>query len=137
MKPIAYLTFPGTCKDALAFYADVFGGEIDMMMSAAEMPGYDAPAGKEDWVAHASVKLGEGEVFASDDFQGDSPAMARCSMMMSPQTAAEAKRIFEALADGGQVRMPLTSMFWTAAFGTLTDKFGIQWMISSVEEPAN
>jgi len=136
MTVIPYLTFPGTCRDAMTFYADVFGTKIDMMMEAKDTPGFDAPAGKENHVAHCSMHVAEGEIYASDNFAEQSAPMAACSIMVSLPSNVASRDAFEKLAIGGAVEMPFGATFWSGGFGTLTDKFGTKWMISSLEEPA-
>jgi PhnB protein len=135
MNPTAYLTFQGNCREAMAFYADVFGGEVSMTMPVSEMSDFEAPEGKEDWLAHAAVTIGDGEIYGSDDIMGGSEPMAGCSVMVSLPTNAEGQAAFKRLAENGNVRMPYTAMTWAAGFGMVTDKFGIQWMISTDEEP--
>lgn len=73
--------------------------------------------------------MGDGVIFASDDPSGDTPAMAGCNVAVSLDGEAETRRVWEALADGGEVRMALSPTFWTPLFGTLTDRFGTRWMI--------
>lgn len=134
MKVHVYLFFEGRCEEALDFYRAVFGGEIEMLMRYGEAPeppppGMVAP-GSENKVMHASFRIGETTVMASDgtchgaaDFRGFSLA-AVCA------DEAEARRVFAALADGGSVTMPIGPTFFAPIFGMLTDRFGIGWMIS-------
>ena len=134
MTPIPYLTFRGTCREAMTFYADVFGGEIDMMMKPGDAPDFDVPPGKEDWVMHTGLQFeGGGAIFASDDMFGDAEPMQGSSIHMAFPTAEEGRVAFEKLAEGGEVRMPYGETFWTPGFGTLRDRFGINWMISTNE----
>lgn len=137
MTPIPYLFFNGQCAEALAAYADIFGGEILEQLPATQMPPeYPVAEERKDWVMHARMKIGEGHLMASDYIMGESAAMAGSSVMMDFPTAAEGKAAFDRLAEGGQVEMPWAPTFWAAGFGTLTDKFGIKWMIGCEEPPA-
>lgn len=136
MSVIPYLTFQGTCFDAMTFYADVFGTKIDMIMKAGEMPDYPVPDDKKDLIAHASIKIAGGELYASDAIMGGTGAMDGCSVMVSLPTNPESEAAFDKLAEGGTVGMPFQPTFWSAGFGTLTDRYGTHWMVSSEEAPA-
>ncbi len=131
MQPIPYLFFKDTCREAVETYGRIFGSEPDIMGFAA-MP-EEAKAGMpgvpDDAVIHASVKVGDGMIFASDDPSGETPKMAGCNVALSLDGAAETRRVWDALAEGGEIRMPLSPTFWTPLFGTLTDRFGVRWMI--------
>lgn len=136
MTVIPYLTFQGTCQAAMAFYADVFGTKIDMMMRASETPDFAPPPGKEDHVAHCSMNVAGGEIYASDSFTDTAPPMAACSVMVTLPSNVASRDAFAKLAEGGTIEMPFQPTFWSGGFGTLTDKFGTKWMISSEEEPS-
>lgn len=139
MQPIAYLFFKDTCADAMRFYASVFGSEdpeiVPFSASPPEvlknMPGVD-PAS----VMHSAVKIGDGWLYASDDPSGDTPAMAGNSISVSFATEGEARRIFEALSSGGEVRMPFEPTFFSPGFGAFTDRYGTRWMIMADGQPA-
>ncbi|MEM8591847.1 MAG: VOC family protein [Pseudomonadota bacterium] len=135
MNPTPYLSFSGTCREAMETYAEILGGEITMMMKASEMPDFPVPPEKADQIAHCGLKFSDGELLASDDIMGDAGAMAGCSIMMDLPTLEEAKTAFERLADGGTIRMPFAETFWSPGFGTLTDRFGTHWMITVPDAP--
>lgn len=132
MQVQPYLFFNGNCQEALEFYRRTFGAEMQMMMRYSEspepMPPGMVPPGSENKIMHASLRIGETVLMASDDcsehhgFQGFSLSIS------VPDTNA-AKRVFAALAEGGQVKMPLTKTFWSPQFGMLTDRFGVGWMV--------
>lgn len=131
MQPIPYLFFKNTCREAMETYGRIFG-EVPEIMGFAAMPEEakaEMPGVPDDAVMHASVKVGDGMIFASDDPSGETAPMAGCNVALSLDGEAETRRVWEALADGGEVRMPLSPMFWTPLFGTLTDRFGVRWMI--------
>ena len=132
MQPVPYLFFQNTCAEAMRFYAETFGTGKPEIMSfdsmpedeKAKMPGVPASA-----VMHAALKVGDGWIYASDDPSGETPAMAGTSIALSFPTVEEAKRVFDALAGGGEVRMSFEPTFWSPGFGTLTDRYGTRWMV--------
>jgi len=134
MKPIPYLTFPGTCMAAMTYYAEIFDGTIELTMKASDMPDFPVPDDKKDWMAHMTLKIGDGELLASDALMGDAAPMAGCSVLIDLPTAAQGRAVFERMAQDGAVQMPYQATFWSPGFGQLTDKFGIHWMISTDEE---
>lgn len=137
MVPTPYLFFNGDCAEAIAFYAEVFGGEIIGRMPASELPAeFAVPEDRRDWVMHSTIKIGNGQIMASDNIMGTSDKMAGASVSMIYSTAAEAKAIYDRLADGGEIQMPFSPTFWSAGFGTLTDRFGIKWMVGTDQPPS-
>ncbi|MGR3571287.1 VOC family protein [Brevirhabdus sp.] len=138
MQPIPYLFFPGNCAEAMRRYAEIFDAPAPEVMTPAQMPQEardTLPEGAQDAVMHAALKLGDGWLFASDNVGGDGEAMAGASIHLSFPTAQKARTVFDALAEGGTVRMAMEPTFWAPAFGTLTDRFGTRWMISA-DNPA-
>lgn len=136
MTPTPYLIFQGTCREAMAFYADVFGGEVTMMMPADGAEGFEVAPEKAGWILHGEVRFDGGVLMGSDDIMGQSPAMAGCSVMMALTTVEDGARAFARLAEGGHVEMDYGPTFWSPGFGTLSDRFGIRWMISTDASPA-
>jgi PhnB protein len=137
MQVQPYLFFDGRCEEALAFYQTAIGAEITAMMRFSENPDPqpngcgDNPmaAVQRDKIMHASFKLGETEVMASDGMASGKPEFKGISLSLSPPGEAEGKRLFEALAEGGQVQAPLTKTFFSPCFGMVADRFGVSWMI--------
>lgn len=127
-----YLFFDGTCADAMRFYERTLGGKIQMMMTHAQSPEADrSPPGSADRILHARLVLGDRVLMASDSMVGHPyEGMKGFSLSLSYPTVADAKKTFDALAAGGQVRMPLQKTFWAEAFGMLVDRFGTPWMVS-------
>ena len=124
-----YLFFPGTCAEALNFYASTLGAKIEMMMKNSEAPGGDGmPGAGPDAILHATISLGSQILMASDD--PDSKGMKGFSVSLSYPTFEEAERIFNALADGGTVNLPFGKTFWAEGFGMLVDRFGTPWMVN-------
>jgi len=128
-----YLFFNGRCEEALEFYRKALGAEVQMLMRFKESPEPCEPGmvppGWENKVMHASLRIGQTVVMASDGCNEKS-GFEGFSLSLSTPTETEADRAFAALADGGQVRMPLTKTFWSPRFGMLEDRFGMGWMIT-------
>lgn len=127
----SYLFFERDCAQAMRFYERTLGGKLEMMMTYGQSPEpEECPAGAEDLVMHASMKLGDRTLMASDvpPSMGPKP-MAGFALSLSYPTADEARRIFDALAQDGSITMPMTKTFWAETFGMLTDRFGTPWMV--------
>jgi len=131
MTPTPYLIFQGTCREAMEIYADVFGGEVGMMMRADAAEGFEVAPAKSGWIMHGEVRFAGGLLMGSDDVMGDTPAMAGCSVMMSLPTVEDGARAFARLAEDGHVEMEYQPTFWSPGFGTLRDRYGINWMITT------
>jgi PhnB protein len=130
-----YIFFHGTCEEALNFYKNCFGGEIVQMSRVSEAPAeFQADPSWANKIMHATFVAGDLKFMASDGRPG-SPPDGEDDLALSIATGdgAEADRVFNALSQGGNVEMPLQKAFWGGRFGQLTDKFGIQWMVSSHE----
>ncbi|MGR3320439.1 VOC family protein [Pseudooceanicola nanhaiensis] len=139
MQPIIYLFFPGTCAEAMRFYAATFGSEEPEILAVGTMPPEvrsQMPQMEDETVMHAALKVGAGWIYASDDMTSETPAMAGCNISVSFPTMEEAHRVFAVLAEGGEVRMPLEPTFFAPAFGSLTDRYGTRWMIMADEPEA-
>ncbi len=135
-----YLFFGGNCRDAFARYHEIFGGEIFVMTMADAPDAGDVPPEQADMVIHAALTFEDGAtLMASDDPTTDSFGPVQ-GMMVSYSAADpdDAKRVFEALADGGAVTQALQQTFFSPAFGMCTDRFGTPWMVSAPqdEQPA-
>ena len=128
-----YLFFDGKCEEALAFYRRALGAEVAMFLRFKDGPEPTAPgmvpAGSEEKVMHASFRIGETVVMASDGRCGGRPSFQGFSLSLTAANDADADRLFAALADGGQVQMPLAKTFFSPRFGMVADRFGVSWMI--------
>lgn len=130
MQVQPYLFFDGRCEEALAFYREALGAEVTSMMRFSESPDPEmTPPGAGHKVMHASFRLGETEVMASDGHSAGQPTFEGVSLSLSVDSDAEAKRMFDALADGGRVTMPLGPTFFASSFGMVADRFGVPWMV--------
>jgi PhnB protein len=134
-----YLFFGGRCEEALAFYREALGAEVEMLMRYNESPELPPPgmlqAGFEKKVMHASFRVRGIPLMASDGCDDRSVADGFRLALALP-TEADARRAFDALAAGGSVQMPLVQTFWSPCFGMLTDRFGVGWMVT-LNSPAN
>ena len=125
-----YLFFDGRCEEALEFYKGALGAEVMMLLRFKDNPEPQAnPAGAEDMVMHTSFRIGETTVMASDGRCLGQPSFQGFALSLTARDDAEAERLFGALADGGQVQMPLAKTFFSSRFGMVADRFGVPWMI--------
>ena len=138
MPPIsAYLFFDGTCADAMRFYERTFGGKLDLMTGASSPVADQIPPGTADRILHARLVFDGGTLMASDWIAGQPyEKMQGFSLSLIYPTTAEAKRIFDILADGGKVTMPFEKTFWAESFGMLVDRFGTPWMVNGPQASA-
>lgn len=132
MQVTPYISFDGRCEEAIEHYKRVLGAEVTALMRWKEMPdaepGMIAP-GNENKIMHGELRIGQSTVMVSDgDCQGK-PTFAGVSLTLSVADVAEAERLFPAIGEGGQVRMPLTETFFASRFGTVADRFGVTWMV--------
>jgi PhnB protein len=132
-----YLFFGGQCEEALEFYRTALGAEVQMLMRYSESPEPhpSLPSCFGDKVMHASVKIGETTVMASDGMCDGKPNFDGFSLSVAVPDEAEANRVFAALSEGGLVTMPLEKTFWSPKFGMLSDRFGVGWMVSVAPNP--
>jgi PhnB protein len=134
MKIEAYLNFDGRCEEAIEFYTRAVGARVEMLMRNSDSPETPPPgmmpAGTENKVMHASLIIGESRLMASDGYCKGEAAFKGFSLSITAADVAEAKRYFDALADGGRIDMPLAKTFWSPAFGMLVDRFGVCWMVN-------
>jgi PhnB protein len=132
-----YLFFEGRCEEAIEFYRGALGAEVEMIMRYKDSPEPPSPEmcppGSEDKVMHASFRIGETRVMASDGLSSGQPRFQGVSLSVAVPDDATAERFFAALEDGGQVQMPLSKTFFSSRFGMVADRFGVPWMIISLE----
>jgi PhnB protein len=128
-----YLFFDGRCEEAIEFYRKALGAKVEMLMrfkdSPQPCPEGMIPPGSENKVMHASIKVGDAMLLASDGQCSGSPSFEGFSLSLDAPSDAEAERLFKALSDGGQVRMPLGETFFASRFGMVADRFGVSWMV--------
>jgi PhnB protein len=125
-----YLFFDGRCEEALDFYREALGAEVTMLMRFRESPEpTQAPPGSAEKIMHAAFRVGETTVMASDGHCAGQPRFEGFSLSLTVPDEATAERVFGALADGGQIRMPLAKTFFSPRFGMVADRFGVGWMV--------
>jgi PhnB protein len=133
-----YLFFEGRCEAAVEFYRQALGAEVQMMMRYRDSPEPPPPGmvppGCEDRIMHVELSIGENRLMASDGSCSGQPAFQGFSLSLNLTRQAEAERLFNALADGGEVQMPLGPTFWSPCFGMVTDRFGVAWMVNMEPE---
>ena len=129
----AYLFFNGRCEEAIGFYQRTLGAKTEMLMryrdSPDPMPPGMIPPGSEEKVMHAAMRIGESLVMASDGTCSGSASFDGITLSLTVTDRSEAARVFAALSDGGQVRMPFGKTFFSPCFGMLADHFGVGWMV--------
>lgn len=132
-QPIPYLGFKGNCAEAVRFYERALNGRIEVMMSGADSPmAAQIPKEFAHHILHARLALPDGGFL----YAGDAPAhipyegIKGVSITLNYDSTAQAQKVFEALAVGGQVTMPMQSAFWAKTWGMLVDKFGTPWIVN-------
>ena len=133
MQVQPYLFFEGRTEEALEFYRKTLGAKVEMLMRFKDAPeppppGQCAP-GSMDKVMHASFRIGDSELMASDGMCSGKPSFQGFSLSVSAPDEAEAKRMFGELSEGGKVFMPLGKTFFSPSFGMVADRFGVSWMV--------
>jgi PhnB protein len=131
-----YLFFGGNCREAFTRYQEIFGGELTVIRMA-DVPGEQAPPGMEDVVIHAAVVADDLLLMGSDEPGNDNFGPVQ-GMMVSYDAAdeADARRVIDALAEGGEVTQALEPTFFSVAFGMCRDRFGTPWMVVGPEPAA-
>jgi PhnB protein len=128
-----YLNFNGRTEEAIEFYTRALGAKIQMLMRYKDNPDPLPPgvshAGMEEKVMHASFSIGETILMASDGGCKGDQKFRGFNLSLTVSTLAEAEALFAALAEGGEIQMPLMKTFFSPGFGMLADRFGVGWMI--------
>lgn len=138
MQVFSYLFLDGKADEAIEFYRKALGAKVNQLMRFKEAP---EPAAQREGqpdnsekVMHASLSIGETTVFLSDGECGSAPRFQGFGLALTVTDDNEAKRLFTALSDGGQVRMPLAKTFFSSSFGMVADRFGVTWMVMAQGE---
>ncbi len=135
-----YLNFNGNCEEAFNFYRSVFGGEFTYIGRFGEMPpdeNFTVPESDKNKIMHVSLPIGSSILMGSDTGGEWAPSFVQgnnFSISITADSKAEADKLFNGLAEGGKITMPLADTFWGDYFGMLTDKFGVNWMMSFNEK---
>ena len=138
-----YLNFDGNCEEAFQHYKNVFGGEFfgQGIMRFGDIPPSDdftLPEEHKNRVMHVSLQVGNEMLMGSDTMPGFCDKTFQIGdnayISIHPDSREEADRIFNALAEGGTIEMPMEDQFWGDYYGSLCDRFGINWMVNFSEE---
>jgi PhnB protein len=133
MQVQPYLFFDGCCEEAVEFYRSSLGAEVAMLMRFKDSPDPPPPGmvppGGENKVMHAALRIGDAMVLASDGRCSGQPSFEGFALSLTAANETEADRLFAALAEGGQVQMPLAKTFFSPRFGMVADRFGVSWMV--------
>ncbi|MDH4323729.1 MAG: VOC family protein [Betaproteobacteria bacterium] len=129
-----YLFFEGRTEEALEFYKKALGAQVQMVMRYRDAPGgptkfYDGSVPPGEKIMHSAALIGGSLVMASDGFCTGKPQFSGITLSFEATDEADAKKRFDALSAGGKVNQPVTETFFAKAFGMVTDKFGVSWMI--------
>lgn len=128
-----YLFFEGRCDEAIEFYRQSIGAQVTALMRYRDSPEPHQPGmlppGSEDKVMHGVIQIGDTTIMVSDGRCSGKPSFQGFALTITAPDIAGAERMFAALADGGQVQMPLSRTFFSPCFGMVTDRFGVLWMI--------
>jgi len=140
MKLIPFLGFNGKTHEAMAFYAQVLGGKVTSEMRYRDMPPMEntdgcgeMPPETLDHVAHSQLEVGSAILMAADG--PSSGGENSTTINIDVDTVEEAERVFKALADGGEVKMPIGETFWAHRWGFLIDRYGKPWMVNCMNQP--
>ena len=130
MQVQPYLFLDGRCEEAIEFYRKALGAEVTTMMRFKDNPQPAMnPPGSGEKVMHASMRIGDTTVMASDGRCQGQPSFQGFALSLTVPNEAEAERLFGALGEGGQVQMPLMKTFFSPRFGMVADRFGVPWMV--------
>ena len=127
-----YLFFEGRTEEALQFYQQKLGAQVDAIIRYKENPEpkYNPP-GSDEKVMHSLFRIGDTKVMASDGNCAGKPSFQGFALTLNASSPAEAEQRFNALAEGGKVQMPLGETFFAERFGMVADRFGVSWMVLS------
>ncbi len=133
MQVQPYLFFEGRCEEAVNFYVKTLGAKVEVLMHYKDSPEPAQPGmippNSENKIMHGAMHIGDTAVMVSDGMCAGKPSFQGFALSLNAANEADANRMFAALGDGGQVRMPLGKTFYSPCFGMVADRFGVLWMI--------
>ena len=130
-KVTPYLSFDGNCAEAMRFYERVLDGKLHALLTNAQTPvAKHVPPGNEDRIMHAYLTFDGAELMAGDALAGTYQPMKGVSLALTYGSASDARRVFDALGEGGRVTMPFEKSFWAEGFGMVVDRFGTPWIVN-------
>lgn len=137
MKLVPHLIFDGNCREAFEFYDHVLGGSLSVTTFGESPAANHVPREWSDRIVHATLTLDEWELAGADVAPDEYGKADGFYLLIEPDDPKEAERIFLALSENGKIQIPLQEMFWSVAYGSLIDKFGIPWEVSCIETPSD
>ena len=133
MQVQPYLFFDGRCEEAIEFYRKTLGAEVEhddaVQGQSRALPGGRDPARQREQGDACGLQIGDATVMASDGRCTGAAELPGIFALARRDRRRHAKRLFDALSDGGQVQMPLTKTFFASSFGMVADRFGVSWMV--------
>jgi PhnB protein len=138
MKLNPYLAFDGQCREAFEFYAKALGGTIGFIQTLGESPmAADTPPEAHGRVMHVTLQIGDQVLQGADAPPGQFTKPAGFCVAVHFDNAADGERVFNALAEQGQVQMPFQQTFWAKGFGMCIDRFGTPWIVNADQITGN
>lgn len=137
MKIVTSLSFQGNCREALEFYAQILGGKVTAALPFGEgPPDMPIPPQYKDWLMHCWLDVGDQAIMGADLPAEFAPNIDKpkngFDITFHSDDIDRNRRVFDALAEGGKVGMAFGETFWSPGYGSLTDKFGIPWMVNTI-----
>jgi PhnB protein len=132
MQAITTIYFPGLCAEAISFYRDTFKAELLFQLTAVpdSQPAFLEP-GSPGKIIRAGLRIGETVIYLSEGHHAGDTVFQGVSMALHVEDENEVKRILDALAEGGSIRIPLRRTAWAACFGAAVDRFGLYWTVET------
>ncbi len=124
------------CKEAMNFYKECLGGELEFMTAKGTPMEKDMPADKLDLIMHSTLKKDDWVIIGSDMMRDKAIVGDNVGVSFECESEEEIQTVFNKLAEGGEIFMPLEDMFWGATFGVVTDKYGVEWMLNCQKKAA-
>jgi PhnB protein len=131
-----HIAFDGCCEEAFRLYERCLGGKLITMLKWSDTPmAAEAPPGFADKILHATLQIGASTLAGADSMPDQYEAPKGFHVLLGIADPTEAERVFAALAEGGNITVPLQKTFWAAVFGVVTDRFGVSWEINCETAP--
>ena len=131
MQVMAYLIFCGECEEALAFYQQALDARLEFMVRFEDSPDQSCyPKGAERQIMHASLMIGDSRIMLSDDPEAHHQGHHGFALTISLRDMSQGRQVFNALAAGGEVKIPFEQSDWSEGFALVHDRFEIPWMIN-------
>ncbi len=140
MQIVTSLSFQGQCREAFEFYARVLGGKITAAMPYGDgSPDMPSEPRHRDWLMHCWLQVGDQAIMGADMDVAWAPNIEKpkngFDVTYHTEDLAKAREVFNGLSEGGKVQMPFDEVFWSPGYGSLTDKFGVPWMVNAIPGP--